>query len=280
MERKLFVVSMLVILVGATVAWGEPIAKEIYYQKKTTLAYPAIYTFRFSLWNVATGGDPVNKVWEEEKPVKITSAVIKTNLGNATPLDLADFSDQLWVQVERKKRDGSYVVIGTRDRLTASPYALNAGTNLGLLFVQQDVLPSFGQQEGVRLGVAKGIINGSVTTNFFFTVPPPGPPSGGPFIADDVALIIDPEGDQILFKVHSQGTVYFDTLDANVSLFRAPFLATYAVQGATGKLSKYEGLVFPAKGTVVISTLVFFGAVPGTPVGTVYVEVGRNPIQE
>jgi len=123
MKRKLFVVSILMVLVGASVVWGEPIAREIYYQKKTTLAYPAIYSFKFSLWNSGTAGAG-DKVWEEEKPgMKMTSALIKTYLGSVSPLDPADFSEQLWVQVERLKR-GVYVVVGTRERLTASPYAL------------------------------------------------------------------------------------------------------------------------------------------------------------
>jgi len=108
-------------------------------------------------------------------------------------------------------------------------------------------------------------------------VPPPAPP-GGSFVADDSALVIDPEGDQILFKVHSEGAASFHTLDPEIIPFRAPFLATYTVEQATGKLSKYKGLVFPARGTGVISTMVIFGSVPGTPVGTVYVEVSRNPI--
>jgi hypothetical protein len=96
MTRRLFVVSMVMVLVGATVAWAEPIAREIYYQKKTTLAYPATYTFRLSLWDTGTVDTGVS-VWEEEKEVKITSALIKTYIGTVTPLDPADFTEQLWV---------------------------------------------------------------------------------------------------------------------------------------------------------------------------------------
>jgi hypothetical protein len=65
-------------------------------------------------------------VYRKKKTGKMTSALIKTYLGNTTPLDPADFSEQLWVQVERKKRDASYVVIGKRDRLTASPYSMSS----------------------------------------------------------------------------------------------------------------------------------------------------------
>ena len=149
-----------------------------------------------------------------------------------------------------------------------------------LLFVQQDVLPSFGQQVGVRLGTVRGLISGNITTNFYFTVPPPQTPPGGAFVADDKSLIIDPDGDQILFKVHSEGNATFDTLSfPDINPFRAPFLATYTATDATGKFLKYKNLVFPARGSGVISTLIVVGAVPGTPVGTVYVEVSRNAIR-
>jgi hypothetical protein len=159
--------------------------------------------------------------------------------------------------------------------------------NSSVLFTQQDVLPSFGDQAGVRLGTAKGIISGTITTNFFFTVPPPQQPPGGPFVADDWALLIDTEGNQILFEVHSEGTVTFDTLSPDptnflkgIVPFRAPFVSTYEAVAATGRLSKYQGLTFPARGTGVISTQVFFGLSRGLPVGTVYVEVGRTPISK
>ncbi len=161
-----------------------------------------------------------------------------------------------------------------------------------LLFVQQDVLPSFGQPTGVRLGTVKGLISGNITTNFTFTTPPPGPP-GGPFVADDYALIVDPDGDQILFNVKSQGNASYDTLHGDLPLianlfnpivpFKAPFLATYRVLEATGKLAKYEGLIFPARGSGVIHTQIFLALInqqsaPFVPVGTVFSEVSRNPI--
>ncbi|HSL20624.1 MAG TPA: hypothetical protein VK886_03750 [Vicinamibacterales bacterium] len=150
-----------------------------------------------------------------------------------------------------------------------------------LLFVQQDVLPSFGQQEGVRLGTVRGLVSGAITTNFFFTIPPPGP-----FVADDWALVIDADGDQILFEIHAEGNATFDTLSPSpnfpegINPFRAPFRATYKVVDATGKLAKYKGLTFPARGTGVVSTKWFVGNFSGAPVGIVYVEVSRNPIRK
>lgn len=166
---------------------------------------------------------------------------------------------------------GASLVLGQSVPLNPKDFESNS-----LLFVQQDVLPSFGQQTGVRLGTVKGLISGAITTNFSFAKPL----VGGPFEANDSALIIDPDGDQILFEVHSEGTVTGDTLSGAIIPFRAPFLATYKVVNATGKLSKYMGLVFPARGTGVISSLVAIGQVTGAPVGIVYSEVSRNPMHK
>jgi hypothetical protein len=86
-----------------TFAIADPVIKEIYYQKKTSLAYPATYTFRFSLWDAEVGG---NEVWFEEKPLKLTNNLIKTYLGDLEPLDSVDFSLQYWVQVDQKRKTG------------------------------------------------------------------------------------------------------------------------------------------------------------------------------
>lgn len=107
--------------VVVSAANAAPVDQQIQYSKKTTLTYPRTYTFRFSLWDDETLG---TEVWSEEKAIRLTSATIKTRLGDSTPLEATDFSEQLWVQVERKKPDLSYVVLGKRDRLVSAPYAL------------------------------------------------------------------------------------------------------------------------------------------------------------
>jgi hypothetical protein len=56
--------------------------------------------------------------------VTSTTRLISTVLGDAAPLNAADFNQQLWVQVEI----GS-TVIGTRDKLVAVPYALWSATS-------------------------------------------------------------------------------------------------------------------------------------------------------
>jgi hypothetical protein len=116
------ILMVLSLFILETPVWSDPVAKELYYTKKTSLAYPAKYTFRFSLWVTETGGTA--PVWSEEKPVRLTiNSTIKTYLGDTTPLVPADFSQQLWVQIERKTSAG-YVIIGARDMLRAAPYAL------------------------------------------------------------------------------------------------------------------------------------------------------------
>jgi hypothetical protein len=124
----------LFLLIGVTSAWAAPVDKQISYKKATTLAYPKNYTIRFSLWDDPTAG---TEVWSEEKTIKLTtSSTIKTNLGDVNPLDPADFSQQLWVQVEKLKADGiTYVPVGERDKLVASPYAI-ATAQSGYVAVQ------------------------------------------------------------------------------------------------------------------------------------------------
>ena len=121
--RRGFLISIGVVFLlclGLASAWCEPVVNEMYYQKNTPLAYPATYNFRFSLWDQESEGI---EVWSEKKPIKLTTAVVKTYLGDTEPLDGVDFSQQLWVQVERKTKTGTYKVIGSMERLGVVPYA-------------------------------------------------------------------------------------------------------------------------------------------------------------
>ena len=93
------ILTVFFLLFLITTAWGEPVKKEIYYTKKASLG--GTQTFRFSFWTADTeAGD---EVWSEEKSMKVTGATIKTYLGDVTPLDDVDFSQQLWVMVEQKR---------------------------------------------------------------------------------------------------------------------------------------------------------------------------------
>jgi hypothetical protein len=105
-----------------TSAWSLPVIRHIYYQKKTTLAYPSNPMLKFSLWDAEAGG---TEVWSEEKRVSLTSNTIKTYLGDTNSFDdvALDFSQQYWVQVDRKTKAG-YVPLGERERLGIVPYAI------------------------------------------------------------------------------------------------------------------------------------------------------------
>ena len=119
----LALLPVLLVLIAVTSGWGEPVVNEIYYSKVTNLR-SGIFDFKFSLWDDEIGGNPL---WEEEKTIKLTFAdkkTIRTCLGEFNPIDGVDFSEQLWVQVEKKNADGSYAQIGLRDMLGVVPYAL------------------------------------------------------------------------------------------------------------------------------------------------------------
>jgi hypothetical protein len=132
MNKKTFITVVLVgllSLIWLTPVSSAPIDKQLYYTKKTTLTYSKTYVFKFSLWDADTGGEL--PVWEEEKSLKLTSATIKTYLGDTEPLDGVDFSQQLWIQVERMKPDGTYLVLGERDKFLVVPYAMWSETPTG-----------------------------------------------------------------------------------------------------------------------------------------------------
>src|SRR5712692_7346399 len=130
-----------------------------------------------------------------------------------------------------------------------------------ILFVQQDIvtvfpLPTSASPFGVRVGTVKGAINGTITVNTLLQ-----PSQSGPtFTGDDRALVIDTDGDQILFKVSSTGTfIQALTSPANdpppgrPTDFIAPapppapvnlagyFNCTYSVLKGTGKYAQLTG---------------------------------------
>jgi len=114
------VVVFLLVSVGS-IAWADSIVKQIYYQRKTTLSVPKTYTIKFSLWEADSGG--ATPVWEEEKQLHLSNSTLKTYLGDENSLDGVDFSQQLWVQVERKVKAG-YVPVGPREMIGIVPYAI------------------------------------------------------------------------------------------------------------------------------------------------------------
>jgi len=115
----------LALLIFSVVASGASSASQVVpqvpFSTKTNLK-PGKYILKFSLWDTATGGSA--PVWSEVQTVTLTNATVKTRLGIKTPLAASEFSQQLWVQVERRRGTGSYAVIGKRTRLAPGPYAL------------------------------------------------------------------------------------------------------------------------------------------------------------
>lgn len=118
-----FALAFSVIL--AATAFAEPVHREIPYSKKVSLYAPKTYTIHFSIYDAAIGG---TELWYEEKSVRLTTKTLTHNLGSviafadadAGPLD---FSEQYWIQVSYWYKN-AWKVLGVRDKLTASPYAL------------------------------------------------------------------------------------------------------------------------------------------------------------
>lgn len=121
-------VGMVVMFWFVSASWAAPLKPVLFYSKAEKGLFSKSYTFRFSLWDAETGG---TKVWEEEKVVKTKNSVINTYLGEVNPLGGVDFGQALWVQVERKETDGTYVQVGEMDELVGVPYAMWALTPAG-----------------------------------------------------------------------------------------------------------------------------------------------------
>ena len=158
-----------------------------------------------------------------------------------------------------------------------------------ILFTQEDVVTVFappppGSPFGVRVGTVRGAINGTITVNTLLIPSPPG----SSFTGDDRALVTDTDGDQILFKVVSNGDFILaltsppDPPPGRPTDFIAPapwapttlnlaghFKCTYSVLKGTGK---YAGLTQTFKG-VGIAILPSHQADPSKPQGVAFTTV-------
>ena len=133
MQRFSKYMLMFSLLLSAAVSWAGPVTQQIPFTTTTMLAVPDTYTFRFSLWDLETGGTAgADRVWWEIKEIDMTTKTLTTNLGSVTKaakrsgrLADLDFSEQYWVQVERLGADGkTWNAVGTRTKFTVVPYAM------------------------------------------------------------------------------------------------------------------------------------------------------------
>ena len=131
MSRSILSLVISLFLTGQV--WGAPVAQQIPFTTTTTLTVPDTYTFRFSLWDIATGGTAgANRGWWEIKDIDMTTKTLTTNLGSVTAgvkrsglLGDLDFSVQYWVQVEKLETDGkTWTVVGKRTKFNIVPYAM------------------------------------------------------------------------------------------------------------------------------------------------------------
>jgi hypothetical protein len=119
------------LLLAGTGSGAETPRKELYYSRQVKLgAYPSVCTFRYSLWDTASGG--TTPLWTEEKaPVTLNAvATVGHYLGSVVPLWPELFGRQLWVQMEMRNADGSWSRLGSRERLLMAPYALWSETGV------------------------------------------------------------------------------------------------------------------------------------------------------
>lgn len=123
MKRLITILAL--VLISGTKAWAGPPLPQIRYTKTTSLAFPATYTFRFSLWDNPAAGQG-SRLWQEVKTLRLTGKTVGTFLGDSalSPLTPELFAEQLFVQTEVRLTSGVYKVLGARERLGAVPYAL------------------------------------------------------------------------------------------------------------------------------------------------------------
>jgi hypothetical protein len=120
-----------------------------------------------------------------------------------------------------------------------------------LLFTQLDTVTTFAPpgKLGVRVGSVAGTINGTITINSTFD-PHVAPPA---FKSAGNALVIDTDGDQILFQVAFNGQ-FVNALTAPPGLVQiaGSFTAVYTVSDATGKYVPIKGQAFNGVGVATL----------------------------
>jgi hypothetical protein len=120
--KRLALLAVAVAIFGSSSAFTAPINPVIPFSIKHNLEVDKKYALRFSFYDAEEEG---NEIWWEVGKMELTSKKIAHDLGIWTPFEEfgVDFSRQMWVQVSKKNRNGTYTLIADRAGLAVVPYA-------------------------------------------------------------------------------------------------------------------------------------------------------------
>jgi len=125
-NRRYLIIVVLIALLHPIVNFAEPQGTAFTYQgelKQGVDLAQGSFDFLFELYDVLNGGIPVVPA-EELENVSVKDGVFTVELDYGT--EVFD-GTQLWIEVSVREGDsnGSYTALGPRQKLTATPYALN-----------------------------------------------------------------------------------------------------------------------------------------------------------
>lgn len=132
MSRRAFVPLLgLLLLCPVGPALAVDVAPQLPMTRNVTLAYPATYSFRFSVLDAPASTRPL---YAETKSIRLTGRTLRFVLGAGTrapgspALRDLDWSRQFWVKVERRTAAG-FEAVGAPQRLAIVPYAFWSGSS-------------------------------------------------------------------------------------------------------------------------------------------------------
>jgi len=118
--------------------------------------YTGSAEFQFTLWDAASGGGQIAATTPASVIVGVTNGLFDTSLDfGATAFPGAD----RWLQIEARTTIGSFTTLTPRQKVTATPYAMRAGS------VQTNGLPGGIYGNAVTFNNPANNINGTLTGN-------------------------------------------------------------------------------------------------------------------
>jgi hypothetical protein len=127
MKRVIALSVLIAVMLTCTMAVAVP--GLINYQGKLTDSrgepLNGTYSMRFDLYNSSSGG---SSLWNETQNVNVNSGMYDVHLGASATLPATLFAanDILYLQVSIRNSSGVYEALSPRQRLTSSPYAMQA----------------------------------------------------------------------------------------------------------------------------------------------------------